>query len=330
MPALAPHGYRFFLYAPKADPFPRRRWREPHPDDDLRSLRAFGVHCRRLGVRFGVGLSPFEVYRGFDGAAKAALAAKLKIFDDIGVEDLAILFDDMRGDLPDLAPAQVAIVDWIAARTRASRVILCPTYYSDDPLLDRHFGARSPGYLGTLGARLDPGIEVFWTGPEVCSREYSPGHLARVSERLRRKATLWDNYPVNDGPVMSRRLHLRAFTGRPAAIGAHLAAHAINPALQPFLTRLPAITLARSYNLADDYDYGTAFEEAAQAILGPKLASMVRRHVPLLQDAGLDGVGAAGERLRERYGAIDHPAAREICAFLDGAWAAVPGDLEAV
>src|SRR5690606_279775 len=32
---LAPHGYRFYLYAPKADPYLRKRWKEPHPDMEL-------------------------------------------------------------------------------------------------------------------------------------------------------------------------------------------------------------------------------------------------------------------------------------------------------
>ena len=30
MRTLKPHGYGFYLYAPKADAFLRRRWREPH------------------------------------------------------------------------------------------------------------------------------------------------------------------------------------------------------------------------------------------------------------------------------------------------------------
>ena len=28
---LAPHGYGFYLYAPKADVFLRRKWQQPHP-----------------------------------------------------------------------------------------------------------------------------------------------------------------------------------------------------------------------------------------------------------------------------------------------------------
>ena len=41
--ALAPHGYRFYLYAPKADPWLRRRWQEPHPEPELEELAAFSV-----------------------------------------------------------------------------------------------------------------------------------------------------------------------------------------------------------------------------------------------------------------------------------------------
>ena len=55
--ALAPHGYGFYLYAPKADGYLRRNWREPYPDADLQALRDFAGVCRDAGFRFGVGLS---------------------------------------------------------------------------------------------------------------------------------------------------------------------------------------------------------------------------------------------------------------------------------
>ncbi|HEX5379091.1 MAG TPA: beta-N-acetylglucosaminidase domain-containing protein [Phenylobacterium sp.] len=317
---LRPHGYDFYMYAPKADPFLRRRWREPHPDTEAQAIRGFADHCAAQGVRFGVGLSPYEIYRDFGVEAQAALAAKLAHLDSLGVQDLGVLFDDMRGDLPELARTQARIVHWIAERTRATRIVMCPTYYTDDPLLDRAFGNRPVGYLEDLGAGLDPAIEVFWTGEEVCSREYSPGHLARVAEQLRRKPFLWDNYPVNDGPRMSPYLYLRAFTGRPAAMGAHLAAHAVNPALQPVLTRIPLLTLVESYERGDAYQYGEALGRALEAVLGADLGGQVRRHLGLLNDTGLDNLGEAAGRLRSRYSRIDHPAAREIIDWLDGRW----------
>lgn len=317
---LAPHGYRFYLYAPKADPWLRRRWQEPHPADIALQLKQLCRHCRSLDVRFGVGLSPYEIYQQFDDAARSALGDKLTFLDDIGVQDLAILFDDMRGDMPDLAERQIEIIEWIADRTAADRMIVCPTYYSDDPVLDRVFGRRPDGYLEELGRRLDPSIEIFWTGEEVCSREISTAHLKRVTEQLGRRPFLWDNYPVNDGQRMSQYLHLRGFTGRPAAIAKHLAAHGINPALQPTLTRIPALTLVDSYSLGADYQYGAAFTRAAIEVLGPELGARVRDDVLILQDVGLDRLGEKEALLREHYEGVDHDGAREIIDWLDGGY----------
>src|SRR5579859_2299870 len=95
---LADHGYGFYIYAPKADLFLRERWREDHPADMTQQLRALAYVCADIGVRFGVGLSPFEIYRDFSADAQAALTRKLAFLDEIGVDYLGILFDDMRGD----------------------------------------------------------------------------------------------------------------------------------------------------------------------------------------------------------------------------------------
>jgi hypothetical protein len=271
-------------------------------------------------MRFGVGLSPFEVYRDFGRSAKDALTRKLSLFANIGIDDLAILFDDMKGGTPDLAARQVEIVHWIAARSPAKNLVVCPTYYSDDPLLDRFFGQRPVNYLEEFGTRLDAKIEIFWTGEEVCSRAFSPGHLERVTDILRRRPFLWDNYPVNDGKRMSQYLHLRAFTGRLASIATHVAAHTINPALQPVLARIPALTLAESYAKGDSYEYGLAFTNAAAVVVGPELARLIQQDISLFQDSGLDRLGTAAEHLRSRYRDIDHCAAREIVAWLDGAY----------
>jgi hyaluronoglucosaminidase len=318
---LKRHGYGFYLYAPKADAFLRKRWREPWPEQTQSALERFAARCRGLGLRFGVGLSPFELYLDFNDAAKESLARRLADFAALGVEDLGIFFDDMRGDVPALAATQIQILHWIAERAPGKRIIFCPTYYSDDVQLDRGFGVRPPGYLEALGAGLDPAIEIFWTGEEVCSREYSPGHLDRVGEAIRRKPILWDNYPVNDGPRMSPYLYIRAFTGRPASIGSSLAAHAVNPALQPVLSRIPLASLAESYRLGDAYQYGEAFARAAAEVLGPELAVLVQRHLLTLQEAGLDRLeDETKTRLRERYARFDHPGAREILKWLDGGY----------
>jgi len=315
---LAPHGYRFYLYAPKADPFLRRRWQEPYPQHIAGELKTLAAHCRDAGVRFGVGLSPYELFNNFDNASRDALGAKLGFLDELGTEDLAILFDDMRGDVSDLAKKQVEIVHWAASRSAATRVIVCPSYYSDDPVLDRVFGARPEGYLEEMGATLDPSIEVFWTGEEVISRQFSRGHLKQVAVRLGRKPFIWDNYPVNDGQRMSQYLHLRGFTGRSSRMADHITAHGINPALQPTLNRIPALTLADSYRLGDEYQYGESLRRAAIEVLGEELGARVREDLLTLQDIGLDRLAEKEQLLRQRYEGVDHPGAREIIGWLDG------------
>ncbi|MFI4976420.1 MAG: beta-N-acetylglucosaminidase domain-containing protein [Caulobacterales bacterium] len=315
---LAPHGYSFFIYAPKADAFLRRRWREDYPKAEADALAHMAGVCKAAGVAFGVGFSPYEVYKSFDEPAREALGRKLAFFDAIGVEILGILFDDMPGDFPDLAATQGRIIGWMAERSAARRIIACPTYYTDDPALARISGPEPPRYLEDLGAALDARIDLFWTGEEVCSLEYSPGHLARIAGRMGRKPVLWDNYPVNDGPRMSPFLHLRAFTGRPAAIAGQISAHAVNPALQPVLTQIPALSLAESYRLGEAYEYGQAFAHAAEAVLGSDLARAVGRNLNAFQDMGLDRLGDGATRMRQRYAAFDHPGAREIVAWLDG------------
>ncbi len=316
---LAPHGYRFYIHAPKGDPYLRRRWQEPHPGDHAARLAELAQDCRRLGVRFGIGLSPYEIYRAFDDAARTALARKLEFLDEIGTQDVAILFDDMRGDIPDLAQRQVEIVHWIREHSNAERLIFCPTYYSDDPILDRMFGARPDRYLERLGESMDPGIEIFWTGEEICAVELSSAHLERVAEQLRRRPFLWDNYPVNDSVRMSRTLHVRAFTGRPAAIGDAIAAHGVNPALQPVLSRIPALTLTASYRNGGAYQYGAAFRDAAVAVLGEELGTLVWQDLLTLQDVGVDRLtDEQVATLRSRYESIPHEGAREILRWLAG------------
>lgn len=73
-------GYSFFHFAPKADGFLRRQWREPHPDTALADLAGLSAHCRGLGMRFGLGLSPYELYRNLSGTGKTAFIDRFAAF----------------------------------------------------------------------------------------------------------------------------------------------------------------------------------------------------------------------------------------------------------
>jgi hyaluronoglucosaminidase len=317
---LAPYGYKFYLYAPKADPHLRRLWREPHPGDVAQNITRLAQQCRAAGVRFGVGLSPTKLHIDFGKTAQETLARKLEELDSFGIDFLALLFDDMRGDVPDLAKHQIEIIHWTAERSKASHMLVCPSYYTDDPVIDRVFGKRPDGYLEELGRGVDPSIPMFWTGEEVCSREISVGHIDRVAEQMQREPFLWDNYPVNDGERMSQFLHVRSFTGRPAGLRTHVIGHGINPALQPTLSRIAAISLTRCYDQGEEYQYGAAFLEAAQLALGEQVGRLVYEDALMLQDIGLDRLGDKANYLRSRYEGVDNPGAREVIEWLNGGY----------
>jgi hyaluronoglucosaminidase len=322
---LGPAGYSFYHYAPKFDRRLREEWRLPHDPADVTAIKGFASVARKHGLRFGVGLSPYGLHLDFNAEAKAALKAKIKQLNAMKLDDLAILFDDMRGDVEGLAETQGDIVAFILDHSKASKFFVCPGYYSDDAILDRAFGKRPANYLKEFGKRLDPAIAVYWTGEEVVSPAYSPRHLDRVAEELGRKVALWDNYPVNDGATMSQYLHLRGFNGRGPDIAGSITHHAVNPALQPTLSLIPALTLVEAYGKGGAYAYGEATLAAAIKVAGDVLGARIHADLFPLQQIGLDRLGKRRVSLRERYAAYDHPAAREIVAWLDDEYRFDPG-----
>lgn len=319
---LGPAGYSFFHYAPKAEALLRKRWQEPFGAEALDDLWILAGRCGDAGMRFGVGLTPFGVQNGFGTEERSALEAKLDQLGGIGAEDVAILFDDMDGDIPDLAARQAEVMAFVLDHSPATRFFLCPSYYSDDAVLDRVFGQRPANYLADLGRLIDPAVAIYWTGEEVCSREIRCGHLGDVAQLLQRKPALWDNYPVNDGPRMSQHLHLRAFTGRSVAASEMLSHHAINPMSQPVLGCIPALSLPMLYERGAEYRYGAAFNDAAVKVVGEELAALLQADLLTLNDSGLDRMSDERKaKLVARYAAVDHPAAREVIDWLNGGYA---------
>ena len=326
-PFLKRHGFSFYIYAPKADPYLRKKWREPLPESRERELTSLSARCRAAGIEFGVGFSPYEIYLSpFDEKAKGLLQSRIDAFNRIGTDKFGLLMDDMRGDLPELAKRQVEIVNWAAARSEAKQLIFCPTYYSLDPVLEKLFGKKPEDYLERLGRELDPKVRLFWTGEAVCSKSYSEEHLRATAGTLGRKPFLWDNYPVNDGPRMCKFIHLRPVTGRPSGIGRWLDGHAVNPMNQPTLSKIPLLTLKFSYERGAAYAPDTAFREAAETVTCREMAARLEKDPPDFMDRGLDQLtDDERARLKDVYkGYLNSGenstagAAREVIDWLNG------------
>jgi hypothetical protein len=315
---LRESGYDFYIYAPKGDPYLRRKWREPMPLDTLEQLAALGARCRDRGIDFGIGLTPFEIYLRYDAAARECLRAKVLELNETGVGTLAILFDDMRGDVPGIAELQARVIAEICGWSSARHFMVCPTYYSFDPRLTREFGAPPKAYLEDLGRLLDPRIDCFWTGEKIISNGYSARHLSDVAAALGRKPFIWDNHIANDAKTRSNHLYLDPSAASWSLAEAAAAGLAINPMNQPHLSRIALLGYRHLLTVGPDLQ--SALPGIYRQLAGPQLAQLLSEDLRLLQSEGLSRLDeAVRRRLLERYESEKgNPYADEVAAFLRG------------
>jgi hyaluronoglucosaminidase len=314
---LRDYGYRFYVYAPKADPFLRRRWREPMPVETMQQLSDLSLRCRNYGISFGVGLTPFEIYLNYDADAKMALQTKVLQLNEIRADMLCILFDDMRGDVDGLAALQVEVISDVCAWSNAKRFVICPTYYSYDSRLTHAFGTPSKTYLRELGHMLDSGVEVFWTGEKIISNGYSAQHIAEVAGEIGRRPFIWDNHISNDSKIRTNHLYVDPYTDVWELPSAAVAGLAINPMNQPHLSR---IALCAYQQLLSEPRGRVLLSNVCRHLAGALFAERMAADCDLFQLAGLEQLD--GETRRRLLGLYEvqktNPYAQEVAGWLRG------------
>jgi len=258
----AARGMNSYLYAPKDDPYHRTLWREAYPKAEwcklLRLIRA----ARDRRIDFVYGFHPGEGLCFSDTQSIKILLQKARRFYDAGVKTFAVLFDDIPSRLAhgadrrnfkgSLAAAEGSwLARIIAAQPSTWKDIewwICPSFYSEDPLLARIFGRFEPRFLDTLARHLPAGIPCFWTGPSVVSQTISLAHIRRIAASIQHPLLLWDNYPVND-LSMRDELHIGPLQGRDPRLPERVHGYFNNPMLQAELSLIP---------LATCFDYAAA------------------------------------------------------------------------
>ena len=249
------------------------------------------------------------------------MQAKLGEIAQLRAPLLAILFDDMPGAIENLAIRQAEILHDVAAWMPGVRLLVCPTYYSFDPTLEKHFGAMPQDYWSTLGELLPARVDVFWTGNRVCSERIAVADIEAINRLLGRRVALWDNYPVNDGAVRSRYLYTRALSERDPGLRSCLAGHLCNPMNQGVLS-LPALTgLAALYGAAPAADW-------LADTLGAAAWSALQEDGKCFEQRGLDALDSAERQaLVSKYEALPGPAAAEVAGWLRGEYTFDPACL---
>lgn len=315
-------GMNTCLYCPKEDVYLRKHWTSFWPDEQWRDLQSVAVAYRKKCLNWGVGLSPMELYRSYGASEREQLRVKVDRLAELEAPLLAILFDDMPGALASLASRQAEIVADVCLWSAGTRIIICPTYYSFDPVLQSYFGKMPANYWSDLGSELPADVDVFWTGNEVCSTAISETDIGRIIDQLGRRVMLWDNYPVNDGAKRCDYLYTDALAERSPALRESLTGHLCN-AMNQGLLSLPALN-----GLADLYGLSGLTEHTLRDILGLQVWEKLSRDKSLFQAQGRAGLGESECReLADEYAALPGPAALEIAGWLRGEYAFDPACL---
>lgn len=310
---LARAGLNTCLYCPKEDPYLRKRWYEDWPLSQWRQLQQLALAYQQRGIYWGVGLSPFALYRDYGSSQRQQLKDKIARIAELEAPLIAILFDDMPGDLDALARRQAEIVADVAGWLPGVRVLVCPTYYSFDPVLERHFGAMPVDYWPQLGGELPAAVDIFWTGNRVCSDEIAVSDIESINQLLGRQVMLWDNYPVNDGAVRSNFLYCSRLSRRDTGLRELLSGHLCNPMNQAVIS-LPALA-----GLADLYRGTVSDDEWLEELVGQPTWRQLQQDREDFELLGLSGMGEARcLQLAAVYQSLPGQAASEVSAWLRG------------
>lgn len=210
---LADEGLNAYVYAPKNDPYHRDRWREPYPEAELDRFRALSQRARSVGVSFCFCIAPLGMTFSSEEEFET-LEAKIRPFLEMGLEDMAILFDDVpeelslgdRGKFRGLGQAHGVVAARLFERVSAQgvRLAVAPTEYT---------GLHTSPYLDDLASELPSEVAIAWTGRYVLSPSITAEEVERRSSSLGHPVLVWDNFPVNDGP-MAVWCHLGPWLGR--------------------------------------------------------------------------------------------------------------------
>jgi len=277
----AARGMNTYLYAPKDDPYHRKLWREPYPANAWKKLRGLIRRAHDRRIEFVYGFHPGASLNFTDEQSIHILIEKAQRFYDAGVRTFAVLFDDIPSRLGHARDRRAfdnslarAEGTWLA-RIRAAEPAawknvewwICPSRYSEDPLLERVFGRFEPHFLETLARHLPADAACFWTGPLVVCKKISLAQVRRIAGIIQRPLLLWDNYPVND-LSMSDELHIGPLEGREPRLAESLYGYLNNPLLQPELSLIPLATCFDYAAAPQVYDAETSWERIIKQRFG--------------------------------------------------------------
>ncbi|TDE12680.1 beta-N-acetylglucosaminidase domain-containing protein [Jiangella asiatica] len=319
------HKLNAYVYAPKDDPFHRKKWRDPYPEADLARLADLVRAAQRSHVRFVFSISPGLSMVYSDPDELDLLLAKLEQVWQVGVRDVALLFDDIPPELSHRADLE-AFGDAPGSSARAHAAVcrqvidrFLRPHGLDRPLImvpTDYAGITASPHRDLLAAELPQDVLVWWTGRDVVVGDLTRDEIDAAAVSYDHELLLWDNFPVNDFDFP--RLFLGPLVGRTTDLaGARLAGITANPMPHEAASEIAVATVADWAWKLDGYDPASAHARALDSVGASEAVRTLARacaswppsapqdsELSALIGGAQDGSAATGARLRHRFAAM--------------------------
>ena len=165
---LERHNLNSFFYCAKEDSFHRTNWKESYSDDWMNQFKVFISMANKKNIKIIFGISPGL---GFTHSTDINLLInKIKSIQSIGIEHVAILFDDLFQNSSGVTHAE--IVNQCVDEFKTISFLTVPQEYS---LSQAKPDILTSLYLKDFNETLNPKVPIFWTGNQVVSK-YSSVH----------------------------------------------------------------------------------------------------------------------------------------------------------
>lgn len=278
---LGEHGFNLYIYGPKNDRQHRARWREHYPDYIMAQFAETVKVARTAGVDFSYSLGPGVSMNYASEEDLETIKSKFNAFYEIGVRTFVLLLDDISSDFQfdeekarftSYGEAHVYVTNqiysWLKSLDASCELMLCPTDYQGT--------APFSTYIHELGEGIHPEVDIFYTGPDICSTFISKEDTEDFTKAIHRKPIIWDNYPVND-LGMTSEMHIGPINGRDPEL-AHLSkGFVINVMSQAEASKIPLLTFKDFFEDPVRYEPWKSWEKALGTVGGASHFDALKR-----------------------------------------------------
>ena len=272
-----------YIYGPKDDPYHSSpNWRLPYPEKEAAQLQELVKVAKENEVDFVWAIHPGQDIK-WNQEDRDLLLAKFEKMYALGVRSFAVFFDDISGEGTNPAK-QAELLNYIdeyfvKAKPDVTPLVMCPTEYN------KSWSDPAKGYLTTLGDKLNPSIQIMWTGDRVISDITKEG-IAWINERIKRPAYIWWNFPVSD--YVRDHLLMGPVYGNDTQIADQMSGFVTNPMEHAEASKIAIYGVASYAWNSEKYDSDKTWKDAIRNIL-PGCATELEFFAAHNSDLGANG-----------------------------------------